>query len=205
MKKTKQEAEATKQAILQSAMDLFYQKGYSKTTFEEVSSRIGLTKGAVYWYFKNKPELVAAIINMYVDNKTIYLEQKVGRLKHLQDIETYFLAAADYILSDKNAMKVAFFLSLQMEWSESIITKVLEGLSQNTKLCFEQVKNALILMQKSGEIRNDVDPELIASMIFNLWTGNLEAYLSKRSSFDLKYMMQKSFDLLFNGLILKKE
>ena len=63
MRKTKEEAEATRQAILQSAMDTFYEKGYSKTTFDEIAKRINLTKGAVYWHFRNKPDLIAAIIN----------------------------------------------------------------------------------------------------------------------------------------------
>lgn len=203
MKRTKEEAEITKQAIVQSALDLFYEKGYSKTTFEQISARIGLTKGAVYWYFKNKPELVAALINSYMERKMKYLHQKVPELKHFKDIENYFLTTADFLLNDENALKVAFFLSLQMEWSASIITKVLEGVRENMRDCFEYTKQAVILMQKNGEIRNDFDAELIVSVILNLWTGSLEAYLSKRCLTDLKSMTQKSFDLLFNGLVKK--
>ena len=190
---------------MQSALNLFYEKGYSKTTFELISARIGLTKGAVYWYFKNKPDLLVAIIDMYIERKMLYLNEKVPVLEHIQDIKNYFAATADFLLSDENAYKVAFFLSLQMEWSESIITKVMEGLSQNTKDCFEYVKKSLAIMQKKGEIRSDSEPDMLSSIIFNLWTGNVEAYLSKRDKTDLKTMVQKSFDLLFNGLILKKE
>ena len=205
MKKTKQEAEETRKAILQSALDLFYEKGYSKTTFELISSKIGLTKGAVYWYFKNKPDLLAAIINMYIERKMAYLNEKVPALEHIADIKNYFSAAADFLLSDENAYKVAFFLSLQMEWSESIITKVLQGVSENTQYCFEYLKKALAIMQKKGEIRSDIKADVLSSIIFNLWTGNVEACLSKRDKTDLKDMVQQSFDLIFNGLILKKE
>ncbi len=199
MKKTKQEAEETKKAILQSALDLFYEKGYSKTTFEEISARINLTKGAVYWYFKNKPELVAALINTYVERKTAYLDKMVPTLCHLEDIQRHFLAAADYILNDENALKLTFFLALQMEWSQSTITKVMEKISRY----YYQLTNALILMQKNGEIRDDMDASSIAAIIFNSWTGQLEAYLSKRCTTDLKVIMRQNFDLLFNGLIKK--
>ena len=204
MKKTKQEAEATKQAILQSALDLFYEKGYSKTTFELISSKIGLTKGAVYWYFKNKPDLVAALINNYVERKMAFLKEKVSTLKHFDDIKHYFLATSDFILGNENALKLAFFLSLQMEWSQSIIIKVTEEIKQNMASSFVYVSNALKMMQKSGEIRDDLDTNLVASLIFNLWTGNLEAYFSKSCQVDLKMMVQKSFDLLFNGLMKRK-
>lgn len=205
MKKTRQQAEETRKAILQSALDLFYEKGYSKTTFELISSRINLTKGAVYWYFKNKPDLLAAIINTYIERKMAYLNQKVAHLEHLSDIKNYFAAAADFLLADENAYKMAFFLSLQMEWSASNITKVMEGVSKNTKYCFEYLKEALSKMQKNGEIRSDIEPDMLSSIIFNLWTGNVEACLSKRNKTNLKIVVQKSFDLLFNGLILKKE
>ena len=205
LKKTKQEAQQTREAILQSAMDLFYQKGYSKTSFDEIALTIGLTKGAIYWHFKNKPELVAAIIDEYVTRKMAYLKQKVPVLRDFKDIEAYFLAMADYLLGDKNATKVAFFLSLQMEWSESVITKVLESLSQNTKDCFEYVKNALFAMQEAEQIRSDIAPVVIAEIIFSLWTGTLEAYFSKRLKTDLKTAVQNSFDLLSNGLFKRKD
>lgn len=185
---------------MQSALDLFYQKGYSKTTFDEIASRIELTKGAVYWHFKNKPDLVAALINDYIAKKNQFLKQKNLALNQFKDIEAYFLATADFILGDENALKLAFFLSLQMEWSETIITKVMEKIGQNKKFIFLYLKDSLVLMQKNGEIREDIDTDILSSLIINLWTGNLEAYLSKRCSVDLKVMIKKSFDLLFNGL-----
>ncbi|MBR6408913.1 MAG: TetR family transcriptional regulator [Alphaproteobacteria bacterium] len=200
MKRTKEEALKTRQIILQSALDLFYQKGYSKTTFDEIASRIELTKGAVYWHFKNKPDLVAALINDYIAKKNQFLKQKDLALNQFKDIEAYFLATADFILGDENALKLAFFLSLQMEWSETIITKVMEKIGQNKKFIFLYLKDSLVLMQKNGEIREDIDTDILSSLIINLWTGNLEAYLSKRCSVDLKVMIKKSFDLLFNGL-----
>ena len=205
MKKTKEQAEETRKAILQSALDLFYEKGYSKTTFELISSKIGLTKGAVYWYFKNKPDLLAAIINVYIERKMAYLNEKVPVLENLDDVKNYFLVTADFLLRDENAYKMAFFLSLQMEWSEYIITKVLEGVHENTQYCFEYLKKSLAIMQKKGEIRSDIKADVLSSIIFNLWTGSVEACLSKRNKTDLRDMVQQSFDLVFNGLILKKE
>ena len=43
-RRTKEEAEKTRQEILFSALDIFYEKGYSKTTFDEIAKRINLTK-----------------------------------------------------------------------------------------------------------------------------------------------------------------
>ncbi len=185
---------------MQSALDLFYQKGYSKTTFDEIALRIGLTKGAVYWHFKNKPDLVAALINDYVVRKQLYLQKKVPTLNNFKDIEAYFLSSADFILNNPNAFKLAFFLKLQMEWSEAIITKVTEKISQNIQYSFEYIKNGLINMQKNGEINNNINAELLASTIISWWLGCLENYLNKICPIDLKEMLKQSFELLLNGL-----
>lgn len=62
VRKTKEEAENTRREILKAALEVFYQKGYSRTTFDEIAARINLTKGAVYWHFKNKPDLLVELI-----------------------------------------------------------------------------------------------------------------------------------------------
>ena len=46
-RRTKEEAEKTRQEILFSALDIFYEKGYSKTTFDEIAKRINLLHQAV--------------------------------------------------------------------------------------------------------------------------------------------------------------
>ena len=57
-RKTKEDSEQTRRAILDSAMQVLYEKGYSRTTFDEIAARINLTKGAVYWHFKSKTDLI---------------------------------------------------------------------------------------------------------------------------------------------------
>ena len=87
MRRTKEDAEQTRQAILESAMDIFYEKGYSKTTFDEIAKRINLTKGAVYWYFRNKPDIVAALINDFVQKHIKRLEEfRAGKEEENLDI-----------------------------------------------------------------------------------------------------------------------
>ncbi len=200
MKRTKQKAEETRQAILNSALDLFYQKGYSKTTFEGIAQQISLSKGAVYWHFKNKPDLLVALINQYIEIKHAYLSQKMNKISTLDDVRRYFLCMVDFILSDSNCTKLAFFLSLQMEWSEAIITKVMTAIGKSKKDHLEYLKDCLTLLQKGGEIRRDFDVNILADILLNLWTGTLEAYFSKRSTIDLKTMVEKNFDLMINGL-----
>lgn len=203
MKKTKEEAEATRQAILLSALDTFCEKGYSKTTFDEIAKRINLTKGAVYWHFRNKPDVIAALINTYCERQKTYIHERVQNPEGFCGLLQLFLCDADFILSDENNRKMVFFMTCQMEWSEAIITKVLPQVAQNKEYWFNQVKEILTFMQKSEEISADVNVDLLTHMLMNLWVGTLDAYLSKRCEIDFKTMVTESFNLVFNGL--KKE
>lgn len=61
MRRTKAEAEATRKKILDAAERMFYEKGVSDTTLEEVASEAGVTRGAIYWHFANKTDLFLAL------------------------------------------------------------------------------------------------------------------------------------------------
>lgn len=75
-RRTKEDAEQTKTEILNSAMELFYEKGFARTTFDEIAKRINLTKGAVYWHFRNKTDLLAELMRRKFTEKS----KKPGRI-----------------------------------------------------------------------------------------------------------------------------
>lgn len=54
MKKTYSVGELTKQKIFQTAKELFYEKGYVGTSFEEIANRLDINKGLIAYHFKNK-------------------------------------------------------------------------------------------------------------------------------------------------------
>lgn len=57
--------ERTRMALLESARALIREKGYERTTIEEVAKRAGMTTGAIYGNFKNRDELFIALGQTY--------------------------------------------------------------------------------------------------------------------------------------------
>ena len=194
----------SRSAILQSALDTFYEKGYSRSTFDEIAKRIGFTKGAVYWHFRNKPDLVTALINDYISNQVQYINSRLPEIKTIDDIISYFLYTADYVLSCENNRKCAFFMLCQMEWSETLITKVKIGVDDNKIKLFNNIKETLTLLQKNGDITADINIEYVTYVIMGVWSGILSDYLSHRCPFDLKVMLKESLSLIFKGLIKER-
>jgi len=60
-RKTKQQALETRQHILDVAMRLFSTHGVSKTSLADIAQAAGVTRGAIYWHFKNKSDLFGEI------------------------------------------------------------------------------------------------------------------------------------------------
>ncbi|WP_346892154.1 TetR family transcriptional regulator [uncultured Roseibium sp.] len=61
MRKTPEEAERTRQSILDAAELLFLESGIAHTSLERISRAAGVTRGAFYWHFKDKSELIRAL------------------------------------------------------------------------------------------------------------------------------------------------
>jgi TetR/AcrR family transcriptional repressor of mexAB-oprM operon len=57
MRRTKEQAEQTRSAILMAAEQLFLEKGVAHSTLEQIARAAGVTRGAVYWHFENKAHL----------------------------------------------------------------------------------------------------------------------------------------------------
>ena len=60
-RKTKEEALKTRGAILDAAVRVFSVRGVSRTTLANIAKEAGVTRGAIYWHFKNKEDLLGAL------------------------------------------------------------------------------------------------------------------------------------------------
>nr|ADO32809.1 truncated multiple transferable resistance repressor [Neisseria gonorrhoeae] len=64
MRKTKTEALKTKEHLMLAALETFYRKGIARTSLNEIAQTAGVTRGALYWHFKNKEDLFDALFHL---------------------------------------------------------------------------------------------------------------------------------------------
>lgn len=74
-RRTKEEAEQTRNAILDAAEHVFFERGVVRTSLQEVAQAANVSRGAVYWHFRNKIELLQAMTNRIVLPQEHLLEQ----------------------------------------------------------------------------------------------------------------------------------
>ena len=70
-RRTKADAQATRNALLDAAERLFEEKGVSRTSLNDIAVAAGATRGAIYWHFKDKADL----FNAMMERATLPMEQ----------------------------------------------------------------------------------------------------------------------------------
>ena len=113
VRKTKEEAQETRSAILDAAELVFKENGVSRTSLAEIATAAGVTRGAVYWHFKNKADLFDAMIQRVFG----MMEEKLAELQcdtdanpvdSLGDLARHFV--------DRVANDPRYFRLLEISW-----------------------------------------------------------------------------------------
>lgn len=201
-RRTKEDAAQTREAVLKAALDLFYEKGYTRTTFDEIAKRINLTKGAVYWHFRNKADLLAELLKDRFQARRAQLNLPEPRT--LNELREGFRREAEATEQDPEFCKFLFFIVYQMEWSEAMCQKIGEQVREIRDYPMKRLKETLTILQKSGEITAEINIDDLASVLFSFWRGTIVTYLSRVYPFVLSRQVVQGFDLILDGVKVEK-
>lgn len=101
-RRTKEQAEQTKQVLLDTALEMFSQQGISQTSLKSIAAGAEVTHGALYWHFKNRSDLVE---NLYHERRLpleeVFLDQlQAARQSAVVAIKQFLLEWFDLVLGD---------------------------------------------------------------------------------------------------------
>ena len=176
MRKTKEEAEITKQKIMDAALQLFKNKGFDATRLQDIAKVTGMTRGAIYWHFKNKQDILATLM---MDMKQSF---EVG-LKNFQKEEGGAIEKLERVVRDIITAHTADArfrdLIIVMMSNYQISEKLRKGrLKAEFPTQFIETVGSLIEQgMDENVIRRDIDPDEIAWLVLILLTGSIIAYL----------------------------
>ena len=196
-RKTKEDTEQTRLAILESALQTFYEKGFSRTTFDEIAKRINLTKGAVYWHFKNKADLIAAIIREKLPQQDLNKEKVVS----VSDLRKKVIERTLAVEKDKNIRDFLFFILYRMEWSETVLDNVWGQIGELCEIPDNNLYEILLYLQQKEQIKKDVDVIILRDILICFLRGSINKYVSgKNNNISLSDVVTKGFDAIMNSV-----
>jgi AcrR family transcriptional regulator len=150
--------------IIQTALDIFSKNGYRATTMNDIAKEMGVSKGALYSYFKSKDDILKEI---FQSNHQI-----------LREILCKSVDGQDYVLTMEKAYKLmtekyhefihTSFETFALASHDKNIRKIIrEDHEKDVEVLRELLQN---LMEK-GAVRTDVDPRIMAQLVDALFTG----------------------------------
>lgn len=99
-------SQTTREKILDVAKDLFVENGYLGTPLSLISAKLGFTKAALYYHFKSKADILAAILAPLLDGVDELLVGTPQTFANSEQRWDFMLAYADLMLSEARAITV---------------------------------------------------------------------------------------------------
>lgn len=202
MRRTKEEAEQTKQAILTAAINVFSERGVAKASLEEIAKAADVTRGAVYWHFKNKIEIFDAL---HAELHTPFIQRILEGLEvehpnpviQLQDICTKLILELD---QDEQLCKAIRLFMFKCDYSgefaqckERHNQQKLETL-QAFSAYFEKARNQNLIAACASS-------NILALSVNCFIRGVVTEYLESPQEFNLQDDLPKMMQLFFDSIL----
>lgn len=194
--------EARRTQILDAAVQVFAQKSFHRTTIKDVAKAAGVADGTIYNYFKNKDDLLVAIVARLSE---VY--DFIGRVEGLKgdsDPEQIlkFVLQNRYNLLERNRTQFQAIMP-QIISDPELRDMFLEKLAKPTFAVFEQVWQAQL---DQGHIR-PIEPKLIVRLLFGIFFGVILLDMINEPTLACKKgtVIDILVDLILNGLLPRSD
>lgn len=200
-RRTKEEAAATRDSILDAAEKLFVEQGVSRTTLQHIATEAGVTRGAIYWHFDDK----GALFNAMMERATLPLEAELQLLDQaesddpLDDLRNYMLAVLRRTVEDPVARRVFEIATLKVEFVDEMDTARCRR-QQNLNNWLARAERRIRLAADKGLIGSRVDPRAVALAMWAMMDGLIRNWMFDPASFDLLQLGQSVIDPYMDGL-----
>jgi len=168
---TKEDSIKTRSKLLESALDVFSEKSFSDVTLSEIAERVGMTKGALYWHFKNKSDLLSKLIGeIFLDSEMEFAE-KFGEPKTLAELRDYYKKKLVLPSRNDKFMKINAIMLRRFEWPEDVRSNVFSLLKDQITREKKMINDILLRSRQEGIIRQDIEADEVSSAITSVFYG----------------------------------
>lgn len=174
-RRTKLEAEQTREQILEAAEQVFLANGVAQTSLDQVAEGAGVTRGAIYWHFADKKALFRALLERVRLPQEELLAQVAiaGHHDPIGFLEQISLECVTLIANDPRLKRVHAILLLRCEYVGEM-----EGALERQKIADEALRQNFVrilqIARDNGSLNPVWTPKIAgfayASMIYGVWS-----------------------------------
>lgn len=155
---------------LNAAVDLFWEKGYSASSLQDILQATRLSKSSLYQTFGNKHKLFEMSVNQYKQNTLSDLQQMLEQSSSGFEFISQLFFNVTKEIRGKNAQRGCLIMNTASEFSQS--DPVIAKLVKQAKAAFtDMFEQAIKQAQVEKDIPADKDPKVLAAYLVSSLSG----------------------------------
>ena len=200
-RRTKEDADATRNSLLDAAERVFYEKGVSRASLSDIAQAAGATRGAIYWHFKDK----VALFNAMMDRVTHPLEQvgstsaSMATLPPLERLRSMVDFVQRTIVQDERTRRVFEIALYRVEYVNDLAAVRDNHIEGCTDFC-ALIEGELRSAAEDQNLQLPMKPHTAAMGVQALFDGLLQSWLLTHGRFDLVTVSRGAIDAYLRGL-----
>ena len=204
VRQTKENAEITRQRIIDAAREVFLSRGVSRTSMEQIAAQACVTRGAIYWHFSNKTELFSALreqvllplIDRMDDSLLIEnIDDPLGQLG-------MFLNGTINALNEcANTRQTFEIMMVKCEYVEDL-SAVLEQTLCNCERITKKIEQIYERAKVVGQLESNDSPSILAMDTHLFFSGLIHLWVK---DLDYKHYRNKATALISNHINLRRK
>jgi TetR/AcrR family acrAB operon transcriptional repressor len=201
-RRTKTEAEATRERILDAAERIFRDKGVAHASLELVARAARVTRGAIYWHFKDKGELFEAMMQRVALPAQAMME-RAGEAGATDPLQRLRMSACEVLLRAARDAQVKRIFEISFHRCEYVgdAASIRDRQVANHAECLGTIESAIRECVKEGLLPKGVEPRLAAIGAMAYVSGILYHWVLDPASFSLEKDAESLVDTYFRGLV----
>ncbi len=166
----------TKEKIIKNALKLFLQKGFDRTSMNDIAKSVDISKPAIYHHFESKEGLANGVLDYFAEVMRDWsiknfrtCKNTYERIKFSFESIKRFHEVEKLVLGEEISYKYSFndFIIIASKNSENFRKKMKEIVMRTLEVGKMNIRKG----QESGEIRADLDPDIIALQMHSIIEG----------------------------------
>ncbi|MDR3440870.1 TetR family transcriptional regulator [Telmatospirillum sp.] len=198
-RRTKLDAQKTRTQIIDAAEILFYEKGVSNTSLNDIASHAGVTRGAIYWHFKNKIDLFHAMhirVALPLENMQ---SETLGQPDPIVSLRDFWIRSLLQVATDDRRRRVVEILFRKCEYVEEF-EDAAERIQEWSKLIILKMTGIFSEARDKNILQDNITPEIAALSTYSMITGVMYSWMVCPDINNITYQMPEIIAAFFRSL-----
>ncbi len=204
MRRTKEDAELTRQSLLDAGLSVFSKKGYEAARLEDIAEAADVTRGAIYHHFGSKVELFKTLVQEAQKQGNQAVLQAINEGGSFMQITRRVLIYSMHLMARDARFREVMALLLYKTASTPELGTLPQQRFEAGRAQLEQIAGFFQAGLEQKAVRADLDPMIAARAFIAYQNGLIALWLAAPQAFSIETDAEALADVFIHGIAPKE-